>query len=168
SKTERDTCMQNLPENEWSEAQRDNFRQFLTRDNGGDFLMVNALQLKLPRRENSKLLAKYSNVFLGDLLKSAGHPVLMATAAAANIESLHCEQADNWTAAVMVRSRSRRDLVKMLETLVSGGHHKYKLQALEKTFAFPASPWFILGGARVLVALSLALLAALAHIVLLV
>ena len=39
-----------------------------------------------------------------------------------------------------------------------------KLQALEKTFAFPASPWFVFGGPQVVVALVMALFAALVQL----
>jgi hypothetical protein len=43
-------------------------------------------------------------------------------------------------------------------------HHGLKLESLEKTFAFPASPWFVFGGPRIVVALGIALLASVLHI----
>ncbi len=85
---------------------------------------------------------------------------MMARAAAGNIENVACDHADDWTAAGMVRYRSRRDFMEMLPATVGSQHHGLKLAALEKTFAFPASHWFMFGGPRIVVALVIALLAA--------
>ena len=54
--------------------------------------------------------------------------------------------------------RSRRDLLEVLPATLGSEHHGLKLAALEKTFAFPASPWFMPGGPRVVVALAVALI----------
>jgi hypothetical protein len=45
-------------------------------------------------------------------------------------------------------------------------HHGFKLAALEKTFAFPASAILNIGSVRSLVGLVIALIAAVTHIVL--
>lgn len=139
-------------------------RQFLLSDDGKDFVMVNGLHLKEPKEQSRELLEKYSKAFLGDLLKRAGHPVFFARAAAPNIESLNAQGANNWTAAGMIRYRSRADFAAMAVAYAGGEHHGFKLAALEKTFAFPGSPWFVFGDARLMAALVLALLAALLQI----
>ena len=145
----------------WTEKQRKHVHDFLANDDGRDFVMVNLLDLKKPRVQSREKLAAYQKIFLGALLRKAGHPVMIATAASGNVENIACEQADDWTAAGMIRYRSRRDLMEMLPSTIGSEHHGLKLDALEKTLAFPCSPWFMLGGPRLVVALAIALLAAL-------
>jgi hypothetical protein len=140
--------------------QRDSLRHFLANDDGRDFVMVNLLHMKAPLGESRQKLEAYQKIFLGALLRKAGHPVMMARAAVGNLENVACDHADNWTAAGMVRYRSRRDFMEMLPATVGSPHHGLKLEALEKTFAFPASRWFMSGGPRLVVALSIALIAA--------
>ncbi len=140
--------------------QREHIRHFLANDDGKDFVMVNLLHLQAPLGESRKKLEAYQRIFLGALLRKAGHPVMIARAAAGNIENVACDHADNWTAAGLVRYRSRRDFMEMLPSTVGSEHHGLKLGALEKTFAFPASPWFMFGGPRIVVALSITLVAA--------
>jgi len=147
-----------------TQSQRENIRRFLANDDGKDFVMVNLLHLKAPLRESRKKLDSYQKIFLGALLRKAGHPVMLARAASGNVENVASDHADHWSAAGMVRYRSRRDLMEILPATVGSAHHSLKLEALEKTFAFPASPWFMFGGPRVVVALIVALLAALAQL----
>jgi hypothetical protein len=143
---------------------RESMHKFLGNDDGKDFVMVNLLELKQPVRESRKKLGTYQKVFLGALLRKAGHPVMIATAASGNIENVACDHADDWMAAGMIRYRSRRDLMEILPATIGSEHHELKLSSLEKTFAFPASPWFMFGGPRIVVALTVALLAALAQL----
>jgi hypothetical protein len=144
--------------------QQESVRNFFLNDDGKDFVMVNLLHLKSPRQESRKKLAAYQKIFLGALLRKAGHPVMIATAASGNVENVACDQADGWGAAGMIRYRSRRDLMDMLPATIGSEHHHLKLESLEKTFAFPASPWFMLGGPRIVVALGVALIGALTHL----
>lgn len=139
----------------------DGICRFFENDNGKDFVMINVLELKKPHDASHEKLQQYQKIFLGNLLKRAGHPVLIATAAGGNIENIDCDS-DKWTTAGMVRYRSRRDLLEMLLSTVDSEHHKLKLEALDRTFAFPASPWMLFGGPKLLVPLVLLLLGALA------
>lgn len=149
-----------------TEAQLSHLRRFFERDDGRDFVMVNLLDLKRPARESRKKLDHYQKIFLGNLLKRAGHPILIANAASGNIENVACDDVDNWMAAGLIRYRSRRDLMEVLPDTVGSEHHNLKLESLERTFAFPAAPWMVMGGPRWIVALALALTAALLHIIL--
>ena len=149
-----------------TDTHKKNVRHFLENDDGKDFVMVNLLALKQPRRESLSLLNKYSKVFLGSLLKRAGHPIARASAAAGKIEFLNVPEGDEWDAAFLVRYRSRSDFAEMMIETWGSEHHGFKLAALDRTFAFPASPWFVLGGPKIMVALILALAAALLHIIL--
>ena len=142
------------------ETRKSHLRHFLANDDGKDFVMVNLLELAKPRKESSKNLNAYQKIFLGQLLRKAGHPILIARAASGNIENIACQEFDNWTAAGMVRYRSRRDLMEILPATIGSEHHELKLSALDKTYAFPASPWFVVGGPKLLVPLLIALIAA--------
>lgn len=149
---------------DWTTRQQEHLRKFLLEDDGKDFVMVNLLHLKSPRKESREKLAKYQKIFLGSLLRKAGHPVMVATAASGNVENVACDHTDGWGAAGMIRYRSRRDLMNMLPATIGSDHHNLKLESLEKTFAFPASPWFMLGGPRIVVALAIALVAAITQL----
>lgn len=147
-----------------TKKQINDIRRFFEEDDGKDFVMVNLLELKTPIRESRKKLAVYQNVFLGNLLKRAGHPIFLARAASGNIEDIGCES-DNWSAAAMVRYRSRRDLLEILPETAGSDHHELKLESLERTFAYPGTPWAIIGGPKIIVPLALALAASLLHLV---
>ncbi|MFT4518456.1 MAG: hypothetical protein ACI9JM_000837 [Halioglobus sp.] len=149
---------------EWTEQQLKNLRNFLSKDDGKDFVMVNLLLLNSPARESRKKLEAYQKIFLGALLRKAGHPVLVARAASGNIENVASDQDEGWGAAGMIRYRSRRDFMEMLPATVGSEHHGLKLAALERTFAFPASPWFLFGGPKLLAPMIIALVAALIHL----
>ena len=151
--------------NSVDEARKSHLRHFLANDDGRDFVMVNLLELAKPRKASSKNLNAYQKIFLGQLLRKAGHPILIARAASGNVENVACQEFDNWTAAGMIRYRSRRDLMEILPATIGSEHHELKLSALDKTFAFPASPWFVVGGPKLLVPLLIALSAAIVHLV---
>ena len=148
----------------WTATQKEHLRNFLLDDDGKDFVMVNLLHLKSPKKESLEKLNTYQKIFLGSLLRKAGHPIMIARAASGNVENVACDHADDWSAAGMVRYRSRRDLMNILPATIGSEHHGLKLESLEKTFAFPASPWFVFGGPRIVVALGIALLASVLHI----
>ena len=144
--------------------QREALRRFLAEDDGREFVMVNLLHLKQPVSESRRKLDTYQKIFLGKLLRKAGHPVFFARAASGNIENVNCDAADDWGAAAMVRYRSRRDFMEMLPDTVGSEHHGLKLDAMEKTFAFPASDWFMFGGPKLMVGLWIAVVALLAQL----
>lgn len=150
----------------YSVKQIDAMRHFFEQDDGKDFVMVNLLELKEPMEQSRKKLTAYQKVFLGNLLKRAGHPVFIARAASGNLEDIGCGT-DNWTAAGMVRYRSRRDLLEVLPDTVGSEHHELKLESLARTFAYPGAPWTLIGGPKLIVPMALALVAALLHLALL-
>ena len=162
---EVETCMRVFDHDDsWTLNQMEHLRSFLLADDGKDFVMVNLLHLKSPKKESLEKLNTYQKIFLGSLLRKAGHPVMIARAASGNVENVACDHADDWSAAGMIRYRSRRDLMNILPATIGSQHHGLKLESLEKTFAFPASPWFMFGGPRIVVALGIALLASVLHI----
>jgi hypothetical protein len=164
SETEVEQYMRRIEESGLASDKAAILRRFLAEDDGREWFMINLLDLKSPKRESAKLLQRYSKIFMAGMLKSAGHPFFIANAQAKNIENLHCDQADNWTIAGIVRYRSRRDCVETFLATFGSDHHADKLAALEKTLAFPATTSLLMGSPRVLVALVLALIAAITQI----
>lgn len=164
SQAEVDSYVQRFAERGCSESELDNIRHFFEGDDGKEWFMVNALTLKNPKAKSAQLLGQYTRAFMPGLFKRAGHPLFTSRAAAANIENLHCDQADHWTVAAIVRYRSRRDGAQILLNTFGSEHHGMKLDALEKTFGFPSTPVMLIGSPKVIVALVLALIAALCHI----
>lgn len=77
-----------------SEESLASYRNFFANDDGKEFFMANLLHLKSPKRESRQLLAKYSSVFVGKLMKKAGHPYFFGLAQARNLENLNCEVVD--------------------------------------------------------------------------
>jgi hypothetical protein len=143
-----------------------NIRYFLENDDGKDFVMVNLLALKRPTKESRKKLNAYSKIFLARLLKRAGHPVGFAMAATGKIEFLGVPAEEEWDSAFFVRYRSRKDFAEVIIDTAGSEHHSLKIAALDRTVAFPASPWSIMGGPKLIVPLLLTLFATLLHLLL--
>ena len=141
-----------------------NLRHFLEKDDGREWFMINLLELKSPKRESSKLLQRYTKTFMAGMFRRAGHPFFVAIAAAKNIENLNCDDADNWSSTGIVRYRSRRDCAETLLDTFGSDLHADKLASLTKTLAFPATANLLMGSPRVLVAMSAALIGAMATI----
>lgn len=164
SQAEVDAYLQSFADRGVSQPELDNLRYFLEGDDGKEWFMVNVLSLKKPKAESAQLLNRYIRAFMPGQLKRAGHPIFTSRAVAKNIENHHCDEADNWTIAALMRYRSRRDGAEILLNTFGSDHHGLKLAALDKTFGFPAVPVMSVGSPKVIVALALALVAALLHI----
>ena len=164
SQTEVESYMQQFESKGVNTDNLANLRHFLEKDDGCEWFMINLLELKSPKRESSKLLQRYTKTFMAGMLRRAGHPFFVAIAAAKNIENLNCDEADNWTSTGIVRYRSRRDCAETLLDTFGSDHHADKLASLTKTLAFPATANLLMGSPRVLVAMSAALIGAMATI----
>lgn len=136
-----------------TEQRAEGLRDFFAKDDGRDFVMINLIELNKPVRESSHKLAQYQKIFLGQLLRRAGHPVFVAQRSGANVEHVNCETNSRWPAMGAIRYRSRRDLLELLPATIGGEHHQLKLDAVASTIGFPASKWFMLGGPKVTAAL---------------
>ena len=164
SQTEVESYMQQFESKGVNADNLANLRHFLEKDDGREWFMINLLELKSPKRESSKLLQRYTKTFMAGMLRRAGHPFFVAIAAAKNIENLNCDDADNWSSTGIVRYRSRRDCAETLLDTFGSDHHADKLASLTKTLAFPATANLLMGSPRVLVAMSAALIGAMATI----
>ena len=164
TQTEVDYYMQQFESRGVNADNLANLQHFLEKDDGREWFMINLLELKSPKRESSKLLQRYTKTFMAGMFRRAGHPFFVAIAAAKNIENLNCDDADNWSSTGIVRYRSRRDCAETLLDTFGSDHHADKLASLTKTLAFPATANFLIGSPRVLVAMSAALIGAMATI----
>lgn len=143
---------------------------FLARDDGRAFLMVNLIKLArepvadpetgVPRPA-ADLLDEYTRVFLGAALRRASHPVLVAAKVGGYLDAWNVEPDPGWTALGLVRYRSRRDLAELLLMDGVDAAHDYKIAAMPATFAFPAQVRMgLMLGPQIWVGLLLALFAA--------
>ena len=164
TQTEVDYYMQQFESRGVNADNLANLQHFLEKDDGREWFMINLLELKSPKRESSKLLQRYTKTFMAGMFRRAGHPFFVAIAAAKNIENLNCDDADNWSSTGIIRHRSRRDCAETLLETFGSDHHADKLASLTKTFAFPATANLLMGSPRVLVAMSAALIGAMATI----
>lgn len=164
SQTEVESYMQQFESKGVNTDNLANLRHFLEKDDGREWFMINLLELKSPKRESSKLLQRYTKTFMAGMFRRAGHPFFVAIAAAKNIENLNCDDADNWSSTGIVRYRSRRDCAETLLDTFGSDHHADKLASLTKTLAFPATANLLMGSPRVIVAMSAALIGAMATI----
>lgn len=149
-----------------SETHQSNIRKLLENDDGKEFVMVNLLAIKSPKRESLKVLKQYTDIFLRNLLKRGGHPIAQARALSGKIEFLNVPAEEEWHSAFLVRYRSRRDFALMALETAGSEHHDLKMAGLDRTIAFPAAPSFAMGGPKLMVALILALATALLHLLL--
>lgn len=147
-------------------------KQFLSEDDGGDFVMVNFIAFDdapaavgdmQPGESGRAALERYMAYMTPALLARASHPILGGDAAASAVEVWGLPDAERWSMAGVVRYRSRRDMMAIATQPEFRDAHIYKRAAMEKTIAVPIAPYFVAGGPRLGAALLLVTAAALAH-----
>ena len=136
-----------------SEEDRSNFLEFLRNDDGGDFYMVNFLDLKEnpPIMEMtgksataSDLLDYYMEYMYPELLIRASHPVFAGNVSANALDHIGAEETKIWDQTAIMRYRSIRDMLEIGSNEIFSERHKYKDNALIKTIAIPVSAPFFL------------------------
>ncbi|MCB1686960.1 MAG: hypothetical protein KDI33_00655 [Halioglobus sp.] len=152
-------------------------RKFMEEDDGRDFIMVNILQFNrspVKHPDTGKdaradaVLSEYFRPFMGQVMRRAGHPVLSTRAVGGYLDAWNTPPDPGWHAAGLIRYRSRRDCMQLsLANAEFYKLHKYKIAALQQTFAFPSRTQMgLYASPRVTVALVLALAAALLQLAL--
>lgn len=145
-------------------ARIDLFRRFFEADTGGQFVMVNVLDAAEspptlpatgPGASADALMSHYMEHMYAELLRRACHPVFMGEAVSDSLDVVGISGAESWSQAALMRYRSRRDLLEIIENPATNERHSYKLAALEKTLAFPVAPRLFLSDLRLLLALAL-------------
>ena len=136
-----------------SKEDRSSFLSFLRNDDGGDFYMVNFLDLN----ENPPIMEKtgesataidlldyYMEYMYPALLIRASHPVFAGNVSANALDHIGAEETKEWDQTVIMRYRSIRDMLEIGSNEIFSERHKYKDNALIKTIAIPVSAPFFL------------------------
>jgi len=151
---------------------------FLKSDDGKEFIMVNVI--KFPDNEVThpdtseqvkpqRLLSEYTKPFMGAVFKAGGHPIIVTRAVGGYADAINAPNDPGWSAAGLVRYRSRRDMFKIVSSPMFDASHGYKLAAMASTFAYPTQKHIsFVAGPRVWVFLLLSLAASLATIAIMV
>lgn len=140
--------------------------EFMESDTGNSFAMWNAVDMAdtpkalegiEPGESAQDTVDRYAEPFFARSLRHASHPVMGGMAANRALDNWGIDDAEVWDNALLVRYRSRRDMMEILEHVTASGEniHDFKVAALEKTIAFPIDPWFHPGDPRLLLALLL-------------
>jgi hypothetical protein len=137
-------------------------RKFMESDTGDDFVMWNVIDfheqpLQVTGVEagetSAEVLGKYMAYMYPALFSRASHPVIFGSAAGKSMEEFGVRGLRVWDQGAGMRYRSRRDMLDIVVNPDFQGPHQFKVAAIEKTFAFPADPWFQLGDPRLVLAL---------------
>ena len=136
--------------------------EFLRNDTGGQFLMFNAVDLARtpppmegapPDADGQTLLDLYMEHMIPALLSRASHPVVVGKSVADSLDLLGIEGAEAWSDGAIMRYRSRRTLIDIIDNPEFYARHDFKLAGLEKTIAYPIEPRIYFGDLRLLLGL---------------
>jgi hypothetical protein len=155
----------------------DVLRAFLAADDGREFVMLNLVKAQLDPVEDPQtgqmvqgfeLLKRYSKRFMPVLFRNGGHPGIVGRKVGGYVDAWNTEPDPGWTVFGLMRYRSRRDMIKLVMDPAFMAGHPDKLLGTLATFSFPTQrvlSFYV--GPRVTVALALALIAALSHLMML-
>ena len=136
--------------------------EFLRNDTGGQFLMLNAVDLAKdpppiegapPDADGQTLIDLYMEHMIPALLSRASHPVVVGKSVANSLDLLGIEGAEAWSDGAIMRYRSRRTLIDIIGNPEFYARHDFKLAGLEKTIAYPIEPRIYSGDLRLLLGL---------------
>ena len=157
----------------------DDLRSFFENDDGREFFMVNLIQIKegtIPHPDTGKdvpahkLVEDYSRPFFRAALARGGYPLLLVQRRGGDIDSWGASLANHprWPLVNLVRYRSRRDMLQLVNHPAFTSIHRFKREAIAQTISFP-NRMLMAGFASppILVGLVLSLFAALATVALL-
>ncbi len=124
----------------------DVFRDFISSDDGKEFVMQNFICVKKGAIDNpvtgeridaAALLQKYSGPFMKELFLRGGHPVFVSRKVGGFIDSWGGAADEGWHVTAMMRYRSRRDLIELATNTKFDDIHIFKTTAMDKTTSFP-------------------------------
>ena len=131
-----------------SKEDRSSFLNFLRNDDGGDFYMVNFLDINEnpPTMEKtgesataSDLLDYYMEYMYPELFMRASHPLFAGNVSASALDHIGAEETKEWDRTAIMRYRSIRDMLEIANNEIFSERHEYKINALIKTIAIPVS-----------------------------
>ena len=138
--------------------------QFMRTDSGGDFIMMNLLDMNEappelpatgPGADASALIDHYMEHMYPAQFKRASHPLFFGRSVANAMDLSGIEGAEEWDQGALFRYRSRRDIIAIATDPAFNERHDYKMAALTKTIAIPLEPVLHPGDMRVLIGLLL-------------
>jgi hypothetical protein len=150
------------------------FEKFLREDTGGQFLMVNNIDMSenpplMPGFGEDATAEDYNNHYMEhmypQLLHRACHPIFFGSGLGVGIDITGIEGASGWDRAALFRYKSRRAFVEVVTHPDMGDRHAYKHAAMAKTIAYPVEPGLYVSDLRLLLFLVLGLLTALLDII---
>lgn len=152
-------------------------RAFLEADDGREFVMLNLVRTRPgpvtdpasgETQEGSEWLRRYSDPFVRGLIARGGHPLFVGRKVGGYIDAWNTEADPGWSLVGTMRYRSRRDLVRMASDPKFRTAHPAKSLGIASTFSFPTQRQIAFyASPRVTMGLTLALVAALGHILIL-
>ena len=151
---EREAILAAAAQEGWSDERLSGIERFMVEDDGGQFLMVNLLDLA-DDPEASANMDRYMEHMLPALLARACHPTFAGNVVHQAMDLAGIEGAETWDSVGIVRYRSRRDLLEIALNPVFSDKHDYKIEALAKTIAVPVAPSIYLSDLRLLLLLVL-------------
>lgn len=128
--------------------------RFMAEDDGGQFLMVNLLDMATKDSPQGlspqESLDRYMEHMYPELFKRACHPLLAGPVVFRAMDLEGIEGAEQWSSVGVMRYRSRRDLLEIALNPIFDDKHGFKVAALQKTIAVPMKPALYLGDLRLL------------------
>ena len=100
------------------------------------------------------------------MFKRGGIGIFQGRVSGRSVDVIGIEPADQWGICSINRFRSRRDLMELITHPDFHKKHQFKFAALEKSIAYPVSPWFQLGSFPLTVLLFIGLIASVTQIIL--
>jgi hypothetical protein len=173
SKIEIDYYIKEYSKFDNSEAELIDLRNFLEKDTGKSFVMVNSILLKkkpdlvegVKQGDTSlQTLINYYKPFMKMMFRRGGISIFRGRVASNSFDLINIENAEEWQISAINRFRSRRDFAEILIHPLFHEKHELKFAALDKSIAYPVDPWFQMGGFPLTVGLAVALIAAVVHI----
>lgn len=146
------------------EQEMGRLRRFMEEDTGRQFIMLNNIDMAdnppdvegaNPGESAEQLMSRYMAHMYPALFRRACHPVYLGRAVFRSMDVVGIEGAESWDQAVLMRYRSRRDLMDIAANPAFQGKHDFKVAALTKTIAYPLENVLYLSDPRLLLALAL-------------
>ena len=150
---------------------RERLREFMQSDTGNQFLMINVIDLSedppdvpgaVPGASAAALMDVYMEHMYRELFLRACHPTTAGPAVFGALDLVGMNTVFNpraWDMGALMRYRSRRTFMDIITIPETGSRHEFKVAALDKTVAFPIEPQVYLGDPRLVLGLTLLVVA---------
>lgn len=167
--------LQQVKSRGYDAQQIDQLETFLRSDTGGQFLMVNNIDMndnppQMPGYGPDATASDYVNHYMEhmfpQLLKRACHPIFLSAGVnyVSDVTGVGEAATSGWDSAALLRYRSRRSFLEVVAHSDTQGRHDYKIAAMSKTIAYAVEPQIYVSDLRFILFLIFGLLTAVADI----